>query len=235
MINIAICDDNKNVISRMKECLEEYKNDKCLIVTYECGEELLQEQKIFDIIFLDIDMQGLDGIETAKHIRKYDKNVKIIYVTNFTEYTNLAFEVHAFGYLSKPIVKEKIYSQLDEATQYFNNKKENNLIEFVTNEGIIRLAPSDIYYFEYVNRKVKIKTLNKTYITKQKISSIAVDMECFGFLVPHKSFTVNLFYIKAIKGYDLLMLDGSIVPLSQKRSVEFRETFNIFLENHIWK
>lgn len=235
MIDIAICDDDKSIIKQIVQYIQEYQGANCTVSTYSCGEELLSERKKFHIIFLDIDMSGINGIEAAKKIRSYDKNVKIIYVTNFTDYLNLAFEVHAFGYLNKPLKKEKIYSQLNEAIIYSENQEEAEIVEFLTTEGIVRLNPRSIYYFEYTNRKVEIKTIDKTYIIKNKITSIAKDMCKYGFLMPHKSFTVNLFYIKSIKGYDVFMIDGSVIPLSQKKSVEFRENFNIFLENHIKK
>jgi len=235
MINIAICDDDKNIINQIKKYIEEYEGGKCAISTYNCGEELLRERKSFHVIFLDIDMGGIDGIETAKRIRSYDKAVKIIYVTSFTDYVNLAFQVHAFGYLNKPIKKEQIYSQLNEVIAYSKDEEEKELIEFVTAEGVVRLAPKDIYYFEYINRKVKIKTLDNVYTLKENITTIAKDMSRYDFLMPHKSFTANLFYVKSIKGYDVFMMDGSVIPLSQKKSAEFREQFNIFLENHIKK
>lgn len=233
MINIAICDDDKEIIKEIKKYIEEYKGSECLISTYNSGEELLKEEKKFEIIFLDIDMGGINGIETAKKIRKFDKAVKIIYVTNFTDYTNLAFQVHAFGYLNKPIKKEQIYNQLDEAIEYSTNEEEEVAIEFMTTEGVIRLKPKDIYYFEYLDRKVKVKTLEKAYMIKEKITDIAEKMINYDFLMPHKSFTINLFYIKSIKGYDIFMMDGSVIPLSQKKSSEFRDEFNIFLEKHI--
>lgn len=233
MINIAICDDEVRIIEKIKKYVEEYKDCEKRISTYECGEELLNEKKFFEVIFLDIDMGGIDGIETAKKIREYDKNVKIIYITNFTDYTSLAFQVHAFGYLNKPIKKQDIYIQLNDVIKYLGNKEEEKLIEFVTIEGIVRLKSKDIYYFEYINRKVKIKTLNKEYMIKEKISNVSKYMKKYRFIMPHKSFIVNLFYVKSIKGYDIFMMDGSIIPLSQKKSSEFRDEFNIFLENRI--
>lgn len=233
MINIAICDDDKKIIEQIKKYIMEYKNSECKVKTYSSGEELLKTKFDFKIIFLDIDMAGINGIEAAKKIRNHDKSVKIIYVTSFTDYVNMAFEVHAFGYLNKPIKKEQIYKQLDEALEYSKEEKEEEYIEFITLDGVIRLSSKEIYYFEYVSRKVKIKTLNKTYTMKGKIAEVADKMEKYGFLMPHKSFTVNLFYIRTIKGYDIFMTDGSIIPLSQKKSAEFREQFNVFLENHI--
>lgn len=233
MLNIAICDDDLNIVKQMKNLIETYEKVNCLINIYNSGEELLNLQKKFDVIFLDIDMSGINGIETARAIRNYDKNVKIIYVTNLTDYVSLAFSVHAFGYLNKPVKKEEIYKQLDEVISYGKDEKEETLIEFITEEGIMRLSPKEIYFFEYLNRKIQIKALNKTYILKEKITTVADFMSKYGFLMPHKSFTVNLFYVKSIKSYDIYMMDGSIIPLSQKKSAEFREQLNIFLENHI--
>lgn len=233
MINIAICDDDKKIVEQIKKYIMEYKKTECEVKTYSSGEKLLEVKFDFQIIFLDIDMTGINGIETAKKIRNYDKSVKIIYVTSFTDYVNMAFEVHAFGYLNKPIKKEQIYKQLDEAAAYSKEEEKEETIEFITLDGVVRLYPKQIYYFEYVSRKVKMKTLDKTYMLKEKIAIIASKMEKYGFLMPHKSFTVNLFYIRNIKGYDIFMTDGSIIPLSQKKSAEFREQFNIFLENHI--
>lgn len=233
MIKIGICDDEKNIVDRIESYINNYKDKTFNIITYNSGEELLKEKRYLDVIFLDIDMPKINGIETAKFIRKYDKNVKIIYVTSFTEYVNLAFGVHAFGYLNKPINEEDIHKQLDEVISYLNEKKEEEFIEFVTTEGVLRLRPKDIYYFEYINRKVNIKTKDKVYVLKERITKIAETMSKYNFLMPHKSFTVNLFYVKSIKGYDIFMMDGSIIPLSQKKSVEFREKLNIFLENCI--
>lgn len=232
MIKIGICDDDNNIVSKIKTYINEYPKEKFIINTYNSGEELLSLKEKFDVIFLDIDMIGIDGIETAKRLRLYDKDVKIIYVTSYGDYRNLAFKVHAFSYLNKPISKEEIFNELDEIISYSNNKEEELLL-LDSNEGIVRVKPSDIYYFEYFDRKVKIKTLNKTYIIKDKITNVAKKMESYDFVMPHKSFTVNLYYVKSIKAYDIYIVDGSIIPLSQKKSVAFRESLNDFLEKQI--
>lgn len=229
MLKIGICDDDQLIINELKVYLKEY--EEVDIKTYTSGEELLLEREEFDIIFLDIDMKGINGIETGKGIRRYDKNVKIIYVTSFKDYTNLAFQVHAFNYLQKPINKEEIYKQLEEVKNYQNTDDEK--IEFVTLDGKIRVSVKDIYFFEYMNRKVNMVTKKGVYVLKEKITDIAKMMKEFDFVMPHKSFTVNLFNVKSVKGYDVIMMEGSIIPLSQKKSVEFREELNKYLQKHI--
>ncbi|CEJ73469.1 DNA-binding response regulator [[Clostridium] sordellii] len=233
MINIAICDDEINIINKTKKLIQDYDKEDIDIYVYENGEELINSDKEFHIIFLDIDMKGLDGIETAKKLREYDKKVKIIYVTNYTDYTYSAFSVHAFGYLVKPLNKKELHNQLDEAFSYTEEISKN--LEFITRDGVIRIDTNSIYYFEYEQRKVIMKTINKNYILKKKISEIGKDIKDYGFEMPHKSFVVNLYNIKTIKGYDVHMMDGSVIPLSQKKSSQFRDSLNRYLSKHIDK
>jgi len=234
MIKIAICDDDLIILNHTKEKIENYKIKDLQIYSYKSGEELLESEEKFDIIFLDIDMGGINGIETAKKIRIYDKKVKIIYVTNYTDYTSSAFSVHAFGYLVKPIKEKDLHEQLDEALSYIKEEEEF-LIGFMTEGGLVRIDVKKIYYFEYASRKILLRTSKKTHIIKDKISAISDKMKSFGFEMPHKSFVVNLYNVKSIKGYDIYMMDESVIPLSQKKSSEFRNALNIYLSNHIEK
>ncbi len=234
MIKIAICDDDLITLNNIKEIIGGYSQKDLQIYTYKSGEDLLGSKEKFNIIFLDIDMGGINGIETAKKIRVYDKKVKIIYVTNYTDYTSSAFSVHAFGYLVKPIKESELHEQLDEALSYMKEDEEC-LVEFTTEEGIVRIDIKKIYYFEYASRKILMKTSKKTYVIREKISVIYEKMKEFGFEMPHKSFVVNLYNVKSIKGYDVYMMDESRIPLSQKKSTEFRNSLNIYLSNHIEK
>lgn len=134
----------------------------------------------------------------------------------------------------KPIKESDLHDQLDEALLYMKEDEEC-VVEFITEEGVVRIDIKKIYYFEYVARKISMKTSEKTYIIREKISVINDKMKEFGFEMPHKSFVVNLYNVKSVKGYDVYMMDESIVPLSQKKSSEFRSALNVYLGNHIEK
>ena len=102
-------------------------------------------------------------------------------------------------------------------------------VEFTAVEGLVRLPVDMIYYFEYQNRRIYMKAKDTTYEMRGRISDIAGRMEEYGFSVPHKSFVVNLYHVKNIKGYEILMMNGEWIPLSQKQAVQFKEKLSLYL------
>ena len=234
MIRIAMCDDETMFLQtyqkKVSELFQEHNVD-CKIDTYTDTVRFLEhcEKTSYDLIFLDIDMPGLDGIETAKALRKSDKKVKIIYITNYGGFAGYAFGVHAFGYLLKPVKEPDIKRQLKEAREYMEKESERPMAELFTKAGRIRIAVEDIYYFEYTSRMLQVHTREGVYEQQEKISECLEKMRPYGFAMPHKSFVVNLDQVRGIRGYDITLMDGSIVPLSQKKGKSFREELGLFL------
>ncbi len=228
MIRIAICDDKVETLHQTKKVIEEYNKALLVVDMFTRGRDLLASKETYEIIFLDIDMPDMNGIETAKHIRLTNKKVKIIYLTNYNDYTTFAFGVHAFAYLLKPVNKSELYKQLNEAFEY-RNITDQSPMEFLTEDGIVRIDVSDIIYLEYLERKVYLRTQNQSYQIRRKISDIAAELADKGFAMPHKSFVVNLYAVKKIKGYDIMLTNGVVIPLSQKKSMEFRKSLNHYL------
>ena len=105
-LNIAICDDEKIIREQIKELAEKEMPDVCARL-YETGDALLAAGKQFDIVFLDIQMEGTDGIETAKRLRQREEDTILIFITGIREYVFEAFDVAAFHYLLKPIEEDK--------------------------------------------------------------------------------------------------------------------------------
>ena len=229
-MRIAVCDDDETAVSFLRELIESYPKQKLSADGYSSGEDLLRTGNIYDLIFLDIDMKGIDGIETARRIRIHDRKVKIVYVTSYKEYAGKAFSVHAFGYLLKPVKQEKIWKQIEDALLWQEEEApEVKQVEFTAVEGLVRLPVDMIYYFEYQNRRIYMKAKDTTYEMRGRISDIAGRMEEYGFSVPHKSFVVNLYHVKNIKGSEILMMNGEWIPLSQKQAVQFKEKLSLYL------
>ncbi len=232
MMKVAICDDEQAVLNDVAVCVKNYKNEIFEIQTFLSGESLVSSLEAFDIIILDIDMGGMNGIETAKSIRAKDKKVKIIYLTSYTDYTIFAFAVHAFAYLMKPVIESELHKQFDEALAYRFNTEESKM-EFKATQGILRKRTSEIIYFEYQNRMVLAVTTKEPFFLKKKITDVFREMEAYHFAMPHKSFVVNLYHVKAIRGNDIVLSNDQRVPLSQKKAAQFRKQLNCYLSSVI--
>lgn len=231
MQKIAICDDNREDRRRIRAALEE-SGLLISVQEFESGEALLSVEESFPIIFLDIDMKGISGIETARLLRKKDKKAKIIYVTAYDDFRESAFSVHAFAYLVKPFEREKVRELLKEALEYME-EEEDVLLSFETEEGFRKIGSRDILYLEYKSRKIRLVTTIGEFTVKENIGSMEKKLAPYGFYMPHKSFLVNFFHVKNLKGYDITMSDGSLVPLSQKKSTAFREELAAWLAEQI--
>ena len=129
---------------------------------------------------------------------------------------------HPFSFLLKPVDEEEIRSQFKEACEYGGERRQKGPLRFTACEGVVEMDVYDIYYMEYVGRKIRMVTKSGEYYLRGKITVLAQRMEAYGFAAPHKSFTVNLYHVKSIRGYDIHMMNGDIIPLSQKRSAQFR-------------
>jgi Response regulator of the LytR/AlgR family len=235
MLQIALCDDEKFELDTLKSMINQYGKEnsiEILIDTYSKGNDLLSSQKQYHIIFLDIEMGDSNGIDTAKLLRVNDKHVKLIYVTNYSNYQVDAFTVRAFGYVVKPITYEVIRKQLDDVIEYSKSEENINNFTFDTNLGIKTINSNDIYYFESCNHKIEIVTKERTYKISDSIANILNNYKPYGFSMPHKSFVINLKYVSSIKGYDILLTSGDLIPISQKRAVEFKTEFHSFLRNN---
>ena len=127
-MKIAICDDEKKASEALLEILRECPESVEKTDVYFSGEELLRAKEQYDLLFLDIDMEGIDGIETARKIRLKDKKVKIVYVTAYSEYAGKAFSVHAFGYLLKPVKRKKSLGRWK--MLWLIRRKSRNLAQF---------------------------------------------------------------------------------------------------------
>lgn len=236
MLKIAICDDENTEVEKMEDIISAYckqKNISYVLKKFNSGSDLLESRVLFDIIFLDIMMRPHSGIDTAKKLRRWNCVAKIVYVTNYSEFQGNAFKVHAFDYVQKPITHKKVFWVLDEIIKFMDNNQNSPVCSLQTKEEIVKLKIEDIYYFEYSARKIKIVTRTEEYYSSAyTLKELIERFDQYGFLSPHKSFIVNLFHIKLIKGYEIIMDDTSatIIPLSQKRAVCFKEGFNEYLQ-----
>lgn len=217
-MKIAICDDEElfigNTIKRINSILADAS--MCSITACKCGEELLEkhQKEKFDIIFLDIEMSGISGMATAREIRKYDTKVIIVFLTNYAEFALEGYEVDAYRYLVKSqpeyIFENQFRSIFDEYSQ------KHRIFEISDRNTKSYVYLKDICYFEILNKKITVYTLNDEYDFCGKMADIEQQFKNDAlFIKPHKSFLINLSHISAICATDIIMTNGKKVPLSR--------------------
>lgn len=232
MYKIAVCDDEEAVSAQVKELITEW-NPSVDIVCFSSGEALLENYQSYEAVFLDIDMAGMNGIETGKAIRKMDKDTKIVYLTAYRDYVSGAFGVHAFQYLLKPVNKKAIWNVLEEIFRYTKAAEKKIILDFHTVDGSLCLPVERIYFFEYENRKIRIVTDEEQYYMADKIGNVAKRMAEFGFSMPHQSFVVNMFHVKNVKNQQIFLDNGMEIPLSQKKQKIWKQELMEYLSRRL--
>ena len=232
MYKIAVCDDEEAVSAQVKELITEW-NPSVDVVCFSSGEALLENYQYYEAVFLDIDMAGMNGIETGKAIRKMDKDTKIVYLTAYRDYVSGAFGVHAFQYLLKPVNKKAIWNVLEEIFRYTKAAGKKIILDFHTVDGALCLPVESIYFFEYENRKIRIVTDEEQYYMADKIGNVAKRMAEFGFSMPHQSFVVNMFHVKNVKNQQIFLDNGMEIPLSQKKQKIWKQELMEYLSRRL--
>lgn len=232
MYKIAVCDDEEAVSDQVKNLIAEW-NPAVDVVCFSSGEALLENYQSYEAVFLDIDMAGMNGIETGKAIRKLDKDTKIVYLTAYRDYVSGAFGVHAFQYLLKPVNKKAIWNVLEEIFRYTKSAEKKIILDFHTVDGALCLPVESIYFFEYENRKIRIVTDKEQYYMADKIGNVAKRMDEFGFSMPHQSFVVNMFHVKNVKNQQIFLDNGMEIPLSQKKQKTWKQELMGYLSQRL--
>ena len=218
-MRIAICDDERNIQKLIANKIKkQYREAE--IIPFSSGEELLLSEKQIDILFLDIQMNGKNGMETAKELRKKDKKVIIIFVTAMEDYVFQAFDVGAFHYIVKPIDDEKFADVLCKAVEEWKSqsvhiREPEEKYMMINNGGVHRkVIIEDIVYAEVFNRKVVIHKLNDEIEYYGKLS----DLEALvgdNFFRPHRAYLINLKYVEKYNATTIYLEKGTVLMAKQ--------------------
>lgn len=239
-MNIAICDDDKDFRDFLENSLRNYFNEKNILLNifqFSSGEELLKEELLFDLVFLDVEMENINGIETGKELKNRNPRNIIFVITSYNGYLDDAFKINAFRFLSKPLDITRLYKALDDA----NDLLKNDIIVFNdVNTGVdVRIYTNDIILLEINGRKTKIITVKGTYLSKDKITDWKLRLNGMSFVCPHSSYIVNLDYSIRHSRTELVLakkdLEGNIVErysvaIAPKRQAEIKKAFFYVLE-----
>lgn len=234
-LNIVICDDETDYREKLHKIIKECLNEagiKYTISEYESGDELCKDlQRIieFNVFFLDISMEGSDGIKTAALIRRYNEEAIIVFVTSLLEYSREGYKVGAFRYLFKgeDDNPKNVRMELQTIYSLLTDTKSKLTIRF--REGIYRLYPDDILLVEskghYLIYKVKTDAGITTYSMRERLDRIWQEYCDYDFVRIHKSYMVNMKHISDCSGVEVTLSDGTVCPLSRSYRKEFELSY----------
>ena len=209
MINIAICDDEKYILDKIKKLVFDFfhrKNVEITVSQFGSGEELLRHNKNIDILFLDIQMDGIDGMETARKMRSQNYKGYLIFITVLKEMVFQSFEVQAYDYLVKPIEEECFEKTMERLFSAMQNAKDASLLVQKGYESNI-IAFDDIVFCEIIDYYDRIENL------ETKLDG--------RFFKCHRSYLINLSHLKSYKNGMAYMINDKQIPVSRLRSKEF--------------
>lgn len=223
MIRAAVCDDEKYMADAVKKMAEDFfraQNIETVIEVFLSGKELLKYEKTIDILFLDIQMKETDGMETARILRRRGFKGYLIFITVLRETVFEAFEVQAYDYLVKPIEQSRFQKTMERVLASMQSAGEANLLVQRGYES--RLVPFDeIIFCEIIDRKVYLHLASLEIIDYyDRIENLETKLDG-RFFRCHRSFLINLQYLRSYKNQTAYMEGGKQIPVSRLRSKEF--------------
>ena len=232
-LNIAICDDEEIIREQIKELTEKEKSGLCMEL-YETGDALLASRKQFDIVFLDIQMEGTDGIETAKRLRQRDEDTILIFITGIREYVFEAFDVAAFHYLLKPIEEDKFREVFRRAERELEKRKSKRreTVFIKTRNRSFSLEKDSILYIESRGKKVEIHTTGETIEAYASMNEMEGQLGG-GFFRCHRGYLVSMAYVAEYDSGSITLNNGEYVYLAKEKYGEFVKAYMRYLRNGV--
>ncbi len=234
-MQVAICDDEKEFRDELKNKLIAYKRQKRIqidIYEFESGSSLLQSDLIFDMVFIDYQMPGSDGLETAKSLRMKNCICSIIFVTSYPEFVFESFEVQPFRFFVKPLDDVKLYSALD---NYLQQQKLLCPI-LVVDDGERKTVSSEkILYLEGDGKYCIIRTTDNVIRSSKTLAKVQQELPKHCFYRIHRSYVVNMYCISSVKGNEIQLINGEKAIISRTHTAEFKKIYKDFVRNYYIK
>lgn len=231
MVNIIILEDEEKAADALRSCLEKYAaevDQTFKIKAYKSAITLLEEYDgNADLLFLDIQLPYMTGMEAAHKIRDIDKNVIIVFVTNLAQYAIEGYEVDAYDFVLKPVSYPSLALKLKRLISIINQRKllndDQRSIIFNTKNSIQKAAIEDIIYIEVSNHNLIVHLTDSDIRLRGTISSMYEKLKDYHFVLCNSCYLVNLAYVKGIDG-DEVMIQDKKLKISQPKRKSFMQS-----------
>lgn len=223
-MRILICDDEQTYLNTLYIHVEEYMNSHHIPYTIAALTDptmVLKDHEVYDLAFLDIQMQEIDGISLAKQLRQRNEKLALFFVTNYDEYQDDAMDIQAFRFFEKPFNVKRLYAGLDKAMEYIDGAYVDIFLS--ENGAQQRVIADDILYVTREGRRVSLVTKAQTFYPSEKYDDLCEKLPQLFFYPVHKSFFVNLHHVERYTYTELLLTNGARIPIAPRRQSAFHK------------
>lgn len=235
-MRIAFCDDNPFILEQLETYVKEYFSslgtEQPEYEAFTSGDALLAASQKADIVFLDVEMPGVSGIQVAARLKQLNPHVKILIVTSYPDYLDDAMRCEVFRYLSKPIDKNRLFRNLKDALYQYS--METVRIPIVTGEGVTVRCSDEIVCLETCGRKVLVHTLEGTLESNHSIEYWDKTLTVPCFYRTHRSYIVNMKYVNTIGKDKVVLRYGerkTEAYLARRKFSAFKNAYLLYMES----
>lgn len=230
-MKVAICDDEKVFHKEITNLLHKFQKARKIDIFmdhYENGSSLLQSEQEYDIIFLDYQMEEMDGIETARKLRETNSDSIIIFISAYPSAALDAFEVKTFRFIQKPIDENKLYKALDD---YLRTVDCDDLLLINTHDGNYKIKMSEIIYLEGEGKYTTVRTNNKALRVHLNLKQLEIRLPSSKFIRCSKSFVAGFQHISNHNSTEIVFDNGEKAKIGAHYAVKFKTE----LQNYIMR
>ena len=232
MIKVAFCDDDLSVLNQLNTLIDKYRverNQEIVYVDFNSPLELMAQIEkglCLDVLFLDVVMPGENGIEVAREIRRYDTNMKIIFLTSSAEFAVESYAVGAYFYQLKPIWEESFFRLMDQVISECEKAQQYSLI-LRCKSGITRIDLNKLEYCEVIGRTLLFHMENGMVLERNgSLDELLGYLKQYtNFIRPHRSFVINMEYIQNISYKAVVMECLSEIPIPRGKYTELKDMY----------
>ena len=233
-MRILICDDDPLIIEQLQKFIESFfksNHIKCPeLVSFTSGESLLADSEEKDLVFLDIEMPGMNGIYIGNELKKANKNVIIFVVTSYSEYLDDAMRFHVFRYLSKPLDRSRFLRNMKDALTYYNSITVKIPVE--TRQGLYSFPASQIIAIEAQSRKVIVHTVQQDFDSIYTMDYWLNLLPKNSFFQTHRSFIINLDHVVDFVHFTIHLSNPQLTAyLTRRKYSSFKNAYLLYLES----
>ena len=230
-MKLAVVDDEKKATDLLEGYMKRFERENNMTmkisVFHNPNDFLSNYSRDYDLVLMDIEMPGLNGIETARELRRMDSRVVLMFITNMAQYAINGYEVEAVDFVVKPVSYADFVLKMQKAMRYISRNKDKKLTLNST-EGVVNLHVSDISYIEVIRHYLIYHTLSGSYTVRGVLKEAEENLAKYHFVRSNHCYLVNLKYVESING-NVVKVSGDDLQISRNKKTEFLMEFTRYI------